>query len=126
MNKRELLEQFGQLLMHDVRDKAIWRCNALATGHLKGERAAKLASASAKLVEPAQREAVLALIPEFVDSVIFQFLFMIDDQEEVDLLLTTETGERVSLKESSDGLAGELFNQDGWIALYSQQRHNER
>ena len=47
-------------------------------------------------------------------------LCMFEDHEELKLLLNEE-----NLVEESDGLAGELYTEDGWIKRYSKQRTGE-
>lgn len=119
---KKVLEDFGKLLMLRVRDDAIWRCDSLVNGHLKGELAEKVRQELGPLTEK-ELEKIHKLIPEIVDSVIHRFLFMIEDTRNLRLLYRLdETSEFTDLGEESDGLAGELYASDGWIARFSKAR----
>ena len=119
---KEALEEFGKLLMNRVRDKAIWHCDSLVKGHLKGEKAEKLRQAVGQHSEQEQ-EKIHKLIPEFVDSVLHYFLLLIEDTPDLKLAYRREqVSEFTDVGLESDGLAGELYGPSGWIAKYSQAR----
>lgn len=60
-------------------------------------------------------EIVRWLIPEIVDVSLHNMLFMIEENDDIELLFENE-----NLKEISDGLAGELYTEDGWIDKFSK------
>lgn len=60
-------------------------------------------------------EIVIWLIPEIVDVSLHNMLFMIEENDDIELLFENE-----NLKEISDGLAGELYTEDGWIDKFSK------
>jgi hypothetical protein len=46
---------------------------------------------------------------------------MFEQEEEIDLIV-----DGVNLREASDGLAGELYGEDGLVAKYSKERNDEK
>ena len=44
---------------------------------------------------------------------------MIESSDEIDVIVN-EDGNKISVKDVSDGLAGELYSEDGWLLKYSK------
>lgn len=107
------LNEFGQILIQETRDKTITRFEKMVDGSLK--------SISAKAVQEKfngfsaeQLEVVEWLIPQIVDSSLHNLLFMIEEHPELEVIY-----KGVNVNEESDGLAGELYTEDGWIEQFS-------
>ena len=62
-----------------------------------------------------------AFVYDSVDSIMHHFLWMIEEQESLDLITYEDDDKKhfLSLKDLSDGLCGELYTDEGWIAKYS-------
>ena len=65
------------------------------------------------------QEVINKIIPEIVDLCIDNLLCMMDDYADD---IKVQIGKE-NLSEISDGLAGELYTEDGWIQKYSNQRY---
>jgi len=117
---KELLNQFGQFLMQNVRDETISEWDMILNGTMKGDDANKVR----EILKPLSKENVLLIeriLPEIIDSVLHNLLFSIEQEEDVDFSVETPTG-IIKLSEESDGFAGELYSEDGWISKYSKER----
>lgn len=115
------LELFGRLLMTKVRDKAILEWKMISDGRMKGESAPKIREIL-DTFSAEQREAFLLLVPQIVDTTLHHLLWTLEQQE--DVMVHVRAGEQdvPDLKEVSDGLAGELYTDEGWIARYSREK----
>ncbi|AIQ54615.1 hypothetical protein [Paenibacillus sp. FSL R7-0331] len=129
MNAKEKLDMFGELVINQVRDSTIEQWEKMLTGQLKSKRAVNVyEEAKSKLDGPAL-EMVMGLVNQIVDSTLHNFLELFEQEEKIKLLFMgsgskEDTGE-VEIKEISDGLAGELYTEDGWILKYSQKPYRE-
>lgn len=116
--RHEQLDTVGRLLMKHVRDDAIQHCDMV---RLKGERAHEIRRRLAEGGPEAER--VLAeMIPEIVDAVLRSLLWAMDQQQELMLGLRDASGQITDVNALSDGLAGELYSSEGWIARFSKER----
>lgn len=118
------LDKFGQLLMTEVRDETIQQWKMIADGRMKGERALRIRERLSQMTFYDQ-EVAMTLTPEIVDSVLHNLLAMLEQEE--DLEVAIELGDRTvpSLRDASDGLCGELYSDEGWIARFSKEPHGE-
>lgn len=68
-----------------------------------------------------QIEVILNLIPTIVDTSMHYFLEVIDSSEDIKISLNDKDSNPMAIKELSDGLAGELYSDEGWIARFSKK-----
>jgi hypothetical protein len=115
------LDKFGQLLMTKVRDEAISDWDRIVDGRMKSQRASELHQAVATFSEE-QQKVFLSLVPEVVDTVLHHLLWMFDQRNDVMLGVRSDDKKIENLKEISDGLPGELYSDEGWIARFSKAR----
>lgn len=113
--EKEALDRFGELLIRKVRGKAIADWSKLLDGRMKGETAARLGPAIA-LLAPSERHLLGRLVPEIVDSTLHHLLWSLDQDTSVSVAVKTSEGTVGSVREASDGLAGELYE---WIPRFS-------
>lgn len=114
----DVLGRFGRLLVSEVRDVAV----AVALKSLRGQmkdRASKHLEA-----EPAEvPESTLKLFETFatdlVDSTLHDLLSFFEGAEEFLIAFRENENDLVDLNEISDGLAGELVTEEGWISRFS-------
>ena len=118
------LEFFGQKLMKYVRDETISTWNMILEGKMKGLTAQEVNSKMASF-NSEQIEVLKWMLPKIVDQNLHNMLFMIEENEEVFLGINSDNGKLEELKELSDGLAGELYTEDGWIQKFSSERYDE-
>lgn len=120
-NSQTALQLFGQLLMNKVRDEAITDWKMIIDGRMKDEASAKTREIlSSFTIE--QRAILQLLIPEIVDTVLHHLLWALEQQKNVHIRVTIDNQEFPSLKDISDGLPGELYTDDGWIARFSKEK----
>jgi len=113
----ETLDKAGAFLIHRVRDFTIRDWDLILDGTMRGETADEVRSVLAN--ESECREVIRALIPMIVDDLLHQLLFAVEDNEDVRLSVESN-GVLVDAASVSDGLAGELFSNRGWIARFSE------
>ena len=113
------LDLFGEIFINEVRDRTISLFDDRVKGNMKGESSQQLYK-DVQTLNESQRETMYRIIEQVTDLSIHTMLCMFEDHEELKLLLNEE-----NLVEESDGLAGELYTEDGWIKRYSKQRTGE-
>jgi hypothetical protein len=114
------LDAFGELLIAQVRDGAVRRVRGVIDGTLKSADARAIHSALDG-ISSEQAAAVRLLAVEAIDSVLHRFLVLIDETDVLELSFVGD-GQRIRVRDVSDGLAGELYSSDGWIARFSKER----
>lgn len=115
MNKE--LDKFGEFLMKNFRDNAIYKINTLFEGSAKAPAYQDLQN-SLKSFNEEEKEILKKAFTISLDSGLHDFLFSLqestDNHEGIELLVN---GSNVA--KQSDGLQGELFTEDGWLSKYS-------
>ena len=112
----DILNEFGKILIKEVRDNVINSMNESIDGKRKGI-AAQLIKKKIAILNEEQIEVLKELILEIVDCSLDSILFMIEGDPELQLIF-----QGVDLKEVSDGLSGELYTEDGWIQKFSEYK----
>jgi len=116
----EALDKFGELFVKFGRDNAIRRWYAIIDGKMGGIWAEEIR----KLLEGLSPEAIQALrdvTPHLVDSVLTNLMYGLEESEDVNVSVRLQDGHIIKdLSEVSDGLAGELYSEAGWIARFSE------
>jgi hypothetical protein len=118
------LDLFGEMLMTEVRDRAINQWFGTIEGRMKSPRSREIFERFHHL--KFEEEAYLKqLFTEVVDTAL-HFLLSFADEDKIDIILHTESCNEVNIKSISDGLAGELYSDDGWISRFSKFNGNEK
>lgn len=123
---KKALDAFGGLLMARVRDESITEWQMIVNGHMKGDRAKKIQE---RVASSADRELVEAIVPQIVDSVLHHVLSLFEQEQQLTIAIRVGNELVPSLREASDGLAGELYSSEGWISRFSKTlgtQHVER
>jgi len=119
MTSRELLEEAGSQIISFVRDDALAQLDQLLAGTL---RPAEYRSLSGRLASLSSGD--LATLREvavrMVDTTIHDFLWLLEGEAALELARRLSNGSLVSLSQQSDGLAAELYSDNGWICKYSR------
>ena len=110
---RDVLSNFGEILMNDIRDRTIHGYDMRITGKMRDESSQKLFGEVQQLND-SQRQLIERIIPQIVDLSIHNMLCMVEEHSNIDVQMDGE-----SISEISDGLAGELYSEDGWIQSFS-------
>jgi len=113
------LDDFGQVLVHEIRDRAIREL----FGRLTGSRDGTPSDESLRhLSSGADAAAIQDVIVTTVDAAIAGFLFVMDDasmrEEDSKFEIFSPTGKSVATM--SDGIHAELFGPQGWISKHSE------
>lgn len=120
MSKKELLEKFGRILIKDVRDEVLEKNDLIASGQMGGKENQEIYEKIRDLDEK-EKELIRQFAKQAIDSTIHHFLWMIEQNEEYDLVkYNKDKSETISLRDTSDGLCGELYTEEGWIERFSK------
>jgi hypothetical protein len=108
------LDAFGQLLMRDVRDRAIREL----FGQLQGAGPGPLPEELLRKISAADEAAIRSLISYAADQTIGNFLWYLYTNEDDRKFAMFGPGE-TNMASLSDGIHTEPFSEQGWIAKYS-------
>ncbi|MDB5389228.1 MAG: hypothetical protein JWM11_4874 [Planctomycetaceae bacterium] len=111
------LDAFGKLLITKVRDRVINDWRMIIDGRMKGDRA-KLVRKEFALAGDKAKDMLAKLLPEIVDTVLHHFLSLVEEEEQISLGIRVGKTGVSDLREVSDGLAGEIYGDKGWIAKF--------
>jgi hypothetical protein len=109
MLDKKLLDIFGQKIICSVRDQAIFEFEAMVQGKMKSENTVKLNN-ELKTFDKNQIEILKKVVLTAIDSVIYNTLNMLEQNEENIKLLISQNGKNEkNILDISDSLSGELF-----------------
>jgi hypothetical protein len=113
------LDELGKILMERVRDEAIGHWDSILSGKMKDEESQAIHQQVRKM-GPQIEALVRALVPRIVDTTLHHLLWTLEqNQERLKLIFVGEEGETDAAADS-DGLPGELYTEEGWIARFSK------
>lgn len=113
------LDVFGRILMKEVRDLTISSYDRMASGTMKSIMGKKIHALTTPFNED-QKEVIKSIVLTQIDAAIHNFLWLIERKGDSTFPLFLEGGvPPVDLAAASDGLTGELYSDEGWIAQYS-------
>jgi predicted PhzF superfamily epimerase YddE/YHI9 len=121
---KKFLDYFGELLITRVRDKAILEWDMIVDGKMKDASSKEIKKNLMKF-NAEQIDLVRRLIPQIVDTTLHHLLWTLEQEKSIDVAVKTDSEVVPSIREISDGLAGELYTEDGWIMRFSKQRYEE-
>jgi hypothetical protein len=119
----EALDKFGELLIKKVRDKTISEWQRIVAGEMKGKSAERVRQQIGSF-DKDQKDMLIKLVPQIVDTALHHFLFTVEQEQNLKLIMDCGDSSQ-SLRELSDGLAGELYGDHGWIARFSTKKEND-
>jgi hypothetical protein len=117
------LERFGKILMERVRDQAILHWEKVLTGEMKDKSSKQLFEEFVQTFTEEQQQRIVDISSQVVDTTLHYLLLAIEEENRIIVLTQNDEGEVVEIKKISDGLAGELYTEDGWILKYSKKRY---
>lgn len=115
---KRTLEEFGKGLMLNVRDDALYFLEHLTSGRMVDGVSKEFYSRFQTLDTPAA-EIAKDLALQAVDAGIARFLHYLEVGD-FELLACDDSGKKHDIVATSDGLVGELYTEDGWVARYSK------
>jgi ferritin len=114
----ESLDCFGEFLMKRVRDMSISHWEKIISGKLKSADGQMMHK---KIVESfSDIEILEEVVKKVVDTTLHNLLWGLEEDDIVDVIVERDD-HKESIKVISDGLAGELYTEDGWIARFSHK-----
>jgi hypothetical protein len=117
------LDTFGEILIKKVRDVTIHNWDNIIDGKMKGQRSKEIRE-KLSIFNDEQIEVLKELFPMVVDSTLHHLLWTLEQEDGIKL--SVEVDQKVnSIRDISDGLAGELYTEDGWIMRFSEKRYKE-
>ena len=119
------LDKFGELLMKEVRDLTTEHYLMIKSGKMKSAIAQSIYANIQRLNEE-DKSILDSVAGELIDRTISNFLRMLENSEEFTIAIEEDVPADSNIVELSDGLAGELFTEDGWYANYSQNLLNRK
>jgi len=114
---KEALDRFGELLVRRVWDQSIWHWTEMLHGRMKGAAAESLRPELSRLSNE-QLALMESLVPKIVETVLHYLLWTLEQEEDVDIAVHLPNAVVPSLREVSDGLAGDLYD---WIPRFSRR-----
>ncbi|MFN7893331.1 MAG: hypothetical protein ACK5OC_23765 [Pirellula sp.] len=115
---KDVLDRFGQLLVSEVRDVAVAVALESIRGQMKDQASKQIEAELAKVPE-STRKLLEAFATDLVDSTLHDLLSFFEGTEEFLIAFQENENDLVDLNEISDGLAGELVTEEGWISRFS-------
>lgn len=112
------LDKVGEFVMMHLRDRGIEFAEQLIAGRWKAPALADL-QASVRRLSRNDQKLVYDVVVESIDVAIHDFLFALGEWSDTDDGVSLHCS-GVSVARSSDGLQGEPFGENGWIARFSR------
>lgn len=120
MSDKKLLDSFGQEFISSIRDQSIFEFEAILNGRMKPKSSIELSN-EIKAFDENQINVLKKVVFNSIDSVIYNVLNMLEQNEEnMKLLISQDGNDEKNILELSDGLSGELFTENGWIEKFSK------
>jgi hypothetical protein len=114
------LSAFGRWLVAEVRNSTMTYWRKMLDGEMSGANAQLVQSMLAKMPAADQAD-LMPLFQKVIDTTLHYLLASLDEPSDISLHVQTPTGDVVSLRDVSDGLAGELHGNNGWIAQFGSK-----
>ena len=116
----ELLEYFGQCLVEEVYDNALWVPERIIDCTTVNKIYQEKYKVFKELTEE-QRVKIKELIRETTVDTIYRFLEMIEEHEDEFKLVVEKNGENYDLTDLSEKISSEIVgDDDNWITRYSK------
>lgn len=119
MNDQQLLDDFGKLLISKVRDNALDDLLSIVEGRMKSPLAKQMSERINSTMDETGKQALKMFAMNMVDRTLHYLLTLIEENKSICLSFKNDAGE-AELVQISDGLAGELYSDEGWISEYSK------
>ena len=118
-NEQEILSEFGRKLITEVRDKTINQIEEVISNNGQGIYPEFYKTLISKF-DDSQLKVFNTIISDIVDTSLHNFLWMIEEADKFKICAIDDYDYQ-ELDSISDGLAGELYSDNGWIVKYSQK-----
>jgi len=113
----DALDEFGRLVMEQLRDKALESADRMLNGDSKAPRMRQLQADLDRLTDE-ERAVARRLVGHVIDAAVHDFLFGLDEACNARWISIRVHGEDIAAE--TDGLQGEPFGERGWQARFSR------
>ncbi|PQJ15207.1 hypothetical protein [Aureicoccus marinus] len=117
--KRKILDQFGQLLIREAYDHSRSGVKEVISGESRKIPLLKPYCEQFDKLNKEGKELVENFMPEVISSTLFDFLRIVEENEELTLSISIKDAV-YDLAELSGHLIGELPGEHGWIGKFSK------
>ncbi|EEE44884.2 hypothetical protein [Roseibium alexandrii] len=118
MTQYDPLDQFGELFISAVRNRTQWAYRQIENGSIRVEKN-RHDTIQALASSPEHKEKLRQIVEATIDDCLHEFLFMLENNyDTLELLFKASDGSVINVAETSDGLCGELYTEDGWIEKF--------
>jgi hypothetical protein len=121
MNDKDILNNFGQLVVNRVRDDVILSIDKAILGDRKDIFSKHLQSMAEGFTSE-QLVFTYELIPHLVDNTIAMFLQLFDVDQALQVNIQNSEGQYVDLSTLTDSIEAEYSHSEGWVNMFSEQR----
>ena len=114
----KMLDQFGEGVMANVRDDALAYFDRLTSGNMADAMSQEL-YARYQALNSEDAKLARELMAEALNAGIVRFLHHLDEHQ-YKLFARDDIDKQYEIIDASDGLAGELYCEDGWTARFGR------
>lgn len=119
MEKNRVLDDVGERIVRFVRDDAIQALDQLLSGETKAPALQSLVQ-QLRACSDAERGLIREVGVEMIDTTLHNCMWLLEGGENLDLYMRDPDGVPLNISKLSDGLAGELYSEGGWIRRFSK------
>jgi len=105
--------------MKNVRDRTIRHWNMVLCGAMRDDESQRFYSSVAPL-SAESKDILSEIVPKIVDTAIHSLLQSLEDEDDIEVAVNIAEERTGSIRDASDGLAGELYSDHGWITRFSE------
>ena len=113
------LDLFGEEFIKVCRDRSINEYLKLKSGDMKSDQAKYIHGLIAPF-SSSDKEKIDKIAMEMINRVVHNFMRLFDESNDFAITKKNKVDPDDDLASLSDGLAGELYGENGWIAKYSE------
>jgi hypothetical protein len=121
-----VLDELGETLIREVRDRTIDELDEILNGTALPAWKRGLHSDLEAAYPELSHEPIRHLVVIAVDTALHNFLWAVESSRRIKLGIQGGDDVVQDVVELSDGLSGELWTDDGWIARFSRARDKGR
>ena len=120
----ERLDKFGSFVVRNLRDRMLFDLDMFLSGKWSAPEHQVIQERISRIV-PEDQALVRDLVDRLITSAMHDLLFALQEESDADgSIRVMVDGQDVA--KLSDGLHGEIFGEDGWIAQHSKYPANEQ
>lgn len=116
MEEKEILNQFGETFINDVRKQTVLEMNKVLSGDYKAEAIQKLYDKLNHFSEE-DMEIIKEVSVTAIDNALFNVMFMFESSENF-IIGAVDNEKIINFNDVSDGLSGEYYK---WIDEFSKK-----